>query len=76
MVEKEMSVHGFHVVEDHVIALYHIEAMKKCSKSHYVCHVQPCLFHEGYLVLVYDQAHDTLDQGKFESLWKGLYVIK
>ena len=37
--------------------------------------VQPCSFNEGDLVLTYDQKHDKLGVGKFESMWHGPYIV-
>ena len=61
--------------EDRRVALQTIEAAKKCSKAQYDRKVHTLTFHEGDLVLVYDQAHDVLGHGKFDSLWVGPYVI-
>jgi len=61
--------------EDHRVALQIIKATKKCTKAQYDCKVQPHTFHEGDLVLVYDQAHDILGNGNFEPLWLGPYII-
>ena len=52
-----------------------IEAAKKRTTAQYDRKFQPRTFHEGDLVLVYDQAHDVLGHGKFESLWLGPYII-
>jgi len=38
-------------------------------------HVQPHSFNEGDLVLTYDQKHDKLGAGKFESMWHGPYIV-
>ena len=37
--------------------------------------VQPRSFNEGDLVLTYDQKHDKLGVGKFESMWHGPYIV-
>ena len=37
--------------------------------------VQPRSFNEGDLVLTYDQKHDKLGEGKFESMWHGPYIV-
>ena len=57
--------------EDRRISLQTMEAAKKRTKAQYDRKVQPRTFHEGDLVLVYDQAHDVLGHGKFDSLWLG-----
>ena len=51
------------------------EAHKKCVKEQYDKSVQPCVFNEGDLVQTYDQRHDKLGKGKFESLWYDPFVI-
>lgn len=55
--------------EDRHATLYHNEATNKCYKSHYDPHINPHSFSKGDIVPGYDQAHDTLGRGKFESLW-------
>ena len=61
--------------KDRRVALQTLEAAKKSTKSQYDRKVHPHTFHEGDLVLVYDQAHDTLGHGNFDSLWLGPYII-
>ena len=61
--------------KDRLVALQTLEATKKHTKAQYDRKFHPRTFHEGDLVLVYDQAHDTLGHGKFDSLWLGPYVI-
>ena len=51
------------------------EAHKKHVKAQYDKFVQPCFFNEGDLVLIYDQKHDKLGKGKFESMWYGPFII-
>ena len=51
------------------------KAHKKHVKAQYDKSVQPCVFNEGDLVLTYDQRHDKLGKGKFESMWYGPFVI-
>ena len=34
------------------------------------------MFSEGDLVLLYDQANDTLGEGMFITMWQILYVVK
>ena len=51
------------------------EAHKKCVKAQYDKSVQPCAFNEGDLVLTYDQRHDKLRKGKFESMWYSPFII-
>ena len=38
--------------------------------------VQPRIFSEGDLVLLYDQEVDVIGTGKFEPLWHGPYIVK
>ena len=61
--------------EDRRVALQTIEVAKNRTKAQYDRKFQPRTFHEGDLVLVYDQAHDVLGHGKFDSLWLGPYII-
>ena len=51
------------------------EAHKKRVKAQYDKSVQPRAFNKGDLVLTYDQRHDKLGKGKFESMWYGPFVI-
>ena len=51
------------------------EAHKKCVKEQYEKSVQPRVFNEGDLVLTYDQRHDKLRKGKFESMWYSPSVV-
>ena len=51
------------------------KAHKKHVKAQYDKSVQPRVFNEGGLVLTYDQRHDKLGKGKFESMWYGLFVV-
>ena len=38
--------------------------------------MNPRIYSEGDLVLVYEQAHDKLGAGKFEPMWHGPYIFK
>lgn len=62
--------------EDRRSSLQNNEAPKKWSKSTFNRHVNLLSFSKGDLILSYDIAHDTLDHGKFESLWHGTYIIQ
>jgi hypothetical protein len=62
--------------EDRRSSLQNNGAAKKRSKATFDRHVNLRSFHEGNLVLAYDIAHDTLDYGKFESMWHGPYIIQ
>jgi hypothetical protein len=52
------------------------ETYQKRIKNQYDKSLHPRTFAEGYLVLVYDQAHDKLGTGKLEPLWHGPYIVK
>lgn len=62
--------------KDHRATLYHIEATKQHLKAHYDRHIHPHSFCEGDFVLVYNQSHDQLGRGKFQSMWHNPYVVK
>ena len=51
------------------------EAHKKRVKAQYEKSIQPHIFNEGDLVLTYDQRHDKLGKGKFESMWYGPFIV-
>ena len=38
--------------------------------------MNPYIYLEGDLVLVYDQAHDKLGADKFEPMWHDPYIVK
>ena len=52
------------------------EAHKKWVKVQFDKTVKPRSFSEGDLVLVYDQRHDDMGAGKFQSMWLGPYIVK
>ena len=73
--------------EAHILNLIHLdetrreaalanEAHKRRIKAQYDKHVQPRVFLEGDLVLLYDQEDDVIGTGKFELLWHGPYIVK
>ena len=45
------------------------EAHKKRVKAQYDKSIEPRVFNEGDLKMTYDQRHDNLRKGKFESVW-------
>ena len=51
------------------------EAHKWQIKTQYGRTVQPRSYDEGDMVLNYDQKHDKMGVGKFESMWHGPYII-
>ena len=52
------------------------EAHKRHVKIQYDKSVHPRVFSKGDLVLVYDQASDTLGADKFVAIWHGPYIVK
>eukprot|EP00253_Pinus_taeda_P002509 PITA_02509 len=52
------------------------EVHKKGVKVRFDKNVEPCVFSEGDLVLIYDQESDKLGVGKFQSLCMGPYIVK
>ena len=52
------------------------EVHKRCIKAQYDKHVQPFIFSEGDLVLLYDKEADVIGTGKFEPLWHFPYIVK
>lgn len=55
-----------HASEDRCATFQTTKAAKKCTKDQYDRNVHPHTFHEGDLVLVYDEAHDVLGHAKFD----------
>ena len=73
--------------EAHLLNLIHLdeirreaklanEAHKRPMKAQYDKNVQPRIYSEGDLVLLYDQEADGIGTGKFEPLWHGPYIVK
>ena len=52
------------------------KAHKRRTKAQYDKNVQPCIYLEGDLVLLYNQEVDVIGIGKFEPLWHGPYIVK
>ena len=52
------------------------KAHKRRIKAQYDKNVQPRIFSEGDLVLLYDQEVDVIGKRKFEPLWHGPYIVK
>ena len=52
------------------------EVHKRHIKVQYDKNVQPRIYSEGDLVLLYDQEADVIGTGKFEPLWHGPYIFK
>ena len=51
------------------------EAHKKRIKGQYDKSIEPHVFNEGDLVLNYDQRHDKIGKGNFESMLYGPFII-
>ena len=51
------------------------ESHKNNIKAQHDNSAQPRVFNEGDIVLEYDQKHDKLGKGKFESMWYCPYVV-
>ena len=52
------------------------KAHKRRIKAQYDQQVQPCIFSEDDLVLLYDQKFDVIGTRKFEPLWHRPYIVK
>ena len=52
------------------------EAHKRRIKVQYDKNVQPRIYSEGDLVLLYDQEANVIGTRKFEPLWHGPYIVK
>ena len=64
------------VDENRCQSLQHNEAHNKSVKASFDRPITPRSFTEGELFLCYDVAKEALGLGKFETLWKGPYIIK
>jgi hypothetical protein len=53
-----------------------IEANKKHVKVEYDKSVCPQLYAEGDLLLLYDQAKESLEAGKFKPMWHSPYIVR
>jgi hypothetical protein len=74
--EEEHLLYLMQLDETHHDATLVIETQKKCVKSQYDKYVKPHAFSKGNLVLLYEQDCDLLGAGKFEVVWRGLYIVK
>ena len=52
------------------------EAHNICIKAQYEKHVQPRIFSEGDLVLIYDKEAYVIGTSKFQPLRHGPYIVK
>ena len=57
-------------------ALVALEINKHCVKVQYDKYVHPRRFSEGDLVLLWDQAKESLGAGNFNPMWHGPYMVK
>ena len=53
-----------------------LEVNKRCVKVQYDKSVCPRRCSEGDLVLLWDQPKEPLGIGKFNPMWRGLYMVK
>ena len=75
--EEEVRLFNLiHLDETHREAQLANEAHKRCIKAQYDKNVQPRIYSEGDLVLLYDQEADVIGIGRFEPLWHGPYIVK
>jgi hypothetical protein len=74
--EEERFLYLMKLDETHHDVSLTNETHKKCIKTQYDKSIQPHVFEEGDLVLVYDQDHDKLGAGKLEPMWHGPYIVK
>jgi hypothetical protein len=62
--------------KDWCSSLQNNKAAKKCSKGVFDHQVYLWSLKEGDLVLAHNITHDTLGHGKFESLWRGPFIVR
>ena len=73
---EERLVHLEQLDEQRQDALVALEVNKHRVKVQYDKSVHPRVFSEGDLVLLWDQSKEPLGAGKFNPMWRGLYVVK
>ena len=74
--EEARLLNLIHLDEMHREAQLANEVHKRRIKVQYEKNVEPHIFLEGDLVLLYDQEADVIGTGKFEPLWHGPYIVK
>jgi hypothetical protein len=74
--EEERLLYLMRLDETRRDATLAIETQKKHVKAQYDKHVKPRIFSEGYLILLYEKDRDMLGAGKFESTWRGPYIVR
>ena len=73
---EERLVHLEQLDEQRRDALVALEVNKRRIKVQYDKSVHPRRFSEGDLVLLWDQAKESLGAGKFNPMWHGPYMVK
>jgi hypothetical protein len=74
--EEECLLYLMQLDYTHRDATLVIETHKKHVKYQYDKHIKPCIFFEGYLVLLYEQDRDLLGAGKSKAMLCGPYIVK
>ena len=72
---EEYLLHLEHLDEQHRDALIANQAHKNRVKIQYDKLVDPRIFSEGKLVVLWDQDKEPLGAANFRSMWLGPYVI-
>ena len=67
---EQHLVHLEFVIEIRRQSLQQNEAHRKIVQASFDCHINPCTFTEGELVLCYDVAKEVLGPRNFKTLWK------
>lgn len=75
-IDEKHFVHLTHLDENHRDAALASQAHKRCVKDQFDQNINPRSYSKGDLVSIFDQGHDKLGTGKFESMWHGPYIIK
>ena len=73
---EEHLVHLEQLDEQRRDALVALEVNKHRIKVEYAKSICLRRFSEGYLVVLWDQAKETLGVGNFNPMWHGPYVVK
>ena len=69
--EEACLLNLIHLDEVHHESQLANEAHKRHTKAQYEKNVQPRIFSEGDLIILYNQEADVIGTGKFEPLWHG-----
>ena len=73
---EERLVHLEQLDEQRRDALVALEVNKRRVKVQYDKFVQPRVFSEGDLVLLWDQSKEPLGAGKFNPMWRGQACVR